>query len=225
MYVDEILTAQNDQGVEDQPMKQGVDFEEPGGTESEECSNGCSNFQDDDLGFDPFHETQKAFEELIQEEVKNQRIHYPAFSHQNDQSLQQPHHVPPHIHHGAPSVLHSLRQPGFEHHHSPLQHPSSRVPAQLSPSTIFPRTLMPPPGFNSGVVQSSSQTSQQPLPLQQQTNNLQHWTNSIGPGSLSNHLHHPQFKPAQITLKEMEDWMSLDPAIIFSSNHLRPPAT
>jgi CCR4-NOT transcription complex subunit 4 len=227
---DEVLNPQDQEQDEPEPEEPILSKEENniGIGLDDDCSNGTNNLPDDDLGFDPFHETQKAFEELIQEEVNNQRINYQSFSiHPNYSHHHHPqHHLPqqqPHPHHHRESVL--------AQHHSPLVHQSPQPPAQQQQqlnsgsSNIFPRTLLPPPGFNPGLIQSNSH----PPPLQQQQqHNLtnHHWTNSIGPAtSLNHHINHQQYKQAQVTLKEMEDWMSLDPAIIFSSNHLRQQPT
>lgn len=193
---------------------------------NDECSNDISNesTQDDDLGFDPFHETQKAFEELIQEEVKNQRFTFQSpFSLQTQLhygSILQPQH----------QLLRTSATSGLANHHpqainqSLLQHQQHQMNPSMS--SMFPRTLLPPPGFNSSLVpppQSSLHQYMQPQ-QQQPLPNLHHWPSGLG--HTSEHSHHQLnhgFKSPHLSLKEADDF--IDPAIIFSSNHHRPQHT
>ncbi len=81
--------------------------------------------EEDDLGFDPFHETQKALAEMLETESKQQQQH--GHHHQMKHMSRVDGHLD-HAVRGSPS-------PAF---------------VQQPPSAAVARTKAPPPGFNLG---------------------------------------------------------------------------
>jgi len=75
--------------------------------------------RDDDLGFDPFHETQKAFAEMMEKEEPN------------------------HQHNFQPKLL------AMQHNHHRISTCTKLVDGLRISSSISPRTRLPPPGFTS----------------------------------------------------------------------------
>nr|XP_053635954.1 probable serine/threonine-protein kinase DDB_G0282963 isoform X3 [Cherax quadricarinatus] len=107
------------------------------------------NLADDELGFDPFEETNKALAEDIKIEQKQQQLqrHQQQFSqHQHQTQLQSHHHHHHHHHH------HQQQQHHHNHHNQ--QHQQQQLRAGLKALMDYStpsgqsRARLPPPGFN-----------------------------------------------------------------------------
>uniref|UniRef100_A0A1I8M659 Uncharacterized protein n=1 Tax=Musca domestica TaxID=7370 RepID=A0A1I8M659_MUSDO len=190
---------------------------------------------DDDLGFDPFIETQKALAELIENEEEQQQLqqhnHVPT-SHSNPigppkQPQTQP--TPPHQQDPMLEYMQRLRMPppGFSHHNSNLGGYGGMDPRMHSNQNSKMLPFMNLPGTNNGGAGNPPHMA----PQQQQTHPLQMpnpnvWSSHLGNmqqqqqqgmGLRHDNLGQPQNMGNQkpgYSSGGGSDWTAMDPAIL-----------